>query len=413
MTAIFNNKKYIIYTCISMVLLVVLLSAAFILKLKGDDRIGRLYSELGAQRWQGEDDSYAQASIFFSEYENIGMTEINEYRNSINQKLYDDAYMEKGDTTAWIDAFSGEKEIEISKGQSSLKVRAYFVGGRFFDIHPIPLKGGSYFDEDDRFSVVLDDYTAWSLFGSSDIEGLDVSINDRLFSVAGVVERSEDEVYNEAYGNYYAIYVPYEAFLTGKSEENDSEDSGNSLFTSYVPESMLPPINCYTIVAIEPITDYTLNLLLSATGLEETLETKDDDKKGSSESFGSKEPVSNTHRFELLNLYKSMGKDKYFMMKTNPLQYPYWENVARFELHRQVNRLAFITWLVSIASVILIAWIVVSIRLIVKMSPKEDKRHSVEYVSESIKAEADNSNTEVDLSPELRSGDNSGNTVTE
>ena len=363
-----------------MISLVILLSAAFYIKLQSADRVARLYSEQAGERWQGSDEYYAEASIFFSKYENIGISDITEYRNSINQKMYEDAYMEKGDDSAWIDAFSGEQEIEIAKDDSTLTVRAFFAGGHFFDIHPIPLKGGSYFDKDDKFSVVLDDYTAWSLFGSSDVEGLEVTINDRLFRVAGVVEKSEDETYREAYGNYNAIYVPYEAFLTGKPGGGSSDDDGNSSFGSSDPESFLPPITCYTIVAVEPITDYTLTLLASATGMEESLKTKDEEK-GSDEVFDSKEIVSNTHRFEMLNLYKAMGKDKYVMMKTNPIQYPYWENVARYELHEQVKRLALITWLTAISAVILIVWIVISIRLIIKVTPREVKRHSV-YIDE-------------------------------
>ncbi len=378
MTAIFNNKKYIRYTCISLGLLVILLSFAFYIKLQSDDRVARLYSEQAGARWKGGEDSFAEASVFFSEYENIGMSDITDYRNTINQKLYDDAYMEKGEKSAWIDAFSGEEEIEIGKDDSTLKVRAFFVGGHFFDIHPIPLKGGSYFDKDDKFSVVLDDYTAWSLFGSSDIEGLEVTINGRLFRVAGVVEKSEDEIYSEAYGNYNAIYVPYEAFLTGKSA-GEEQDKDADTFTTQDPQSFLPPVTCYSIVAVEPITDYVLSLLSSATGMEETLQTKDEEK-GSSESFGSREIVSNTHRFETLNLYRSMGKDRYIMMKTNPIQYPYWENVARYELHEQTTRLSLITWLIAVSSVILIVWIFITVRLIIKVSPRESKKHSVDIV---------------------------------
>ena len=68
------------------------------------------------------------------------------------------------------------------------------------------------------------------------------------------------------------------------------------------------------------------------------------------------------------------------MMKTNPIQYPYWENVARYELHEQTTRLSLITWLIAVSSVILIVWIFITVRLIIKVSPRESKKHSVDIV---------------------------------
>lgn len=61
------------------------------------------------------------------------------------------------------------------------------MGGNFFDFHPIRLLSGNYISPDDLMKdrVLLDEDTAWLLFGGTQLEGLSFKIDGVPFVVAG------------------------------------------------------------------------------------------------------------------------------------------------------------------------------------------------------------------------------------
>ena len=87
------------------------------------------------------------------------------------------------------------------------------VGGDWFYFHPMTLRSGSYIREDDLVhdTVVLDEETAWRLFGGMDLNGMTVRINDIPFTVVGVVKRENDFATRAAYSQDAVIYMHYDA----------------------------------------------------------------------------------------------------------------------------------------------------------------------------------------------------------
>lgn len=75
-----------------------------------------------------------------------------------------------------------------------MTVTAVGAGGNYFLFHPLTLLSGGYISDEDYMAdrVVLDAQTAFNLFGSSDVAGMEVTINGRTFPIAGVVQSESD-----------------------------------------------------------------------------------------------------------------------------------------------------------------------------------------------------------------------------
>ena len=210
---------------------------------------------------------------------------------------------------------------------------------RLFLVHPIPLLNGNYInpvekaseigDGIDPFQVVLDENMAWNIFGSVNVEGMKIWIGGRVFTVMGVVEASQNKTEEMAYGNYDAAFIPYSAFALMDKKVN---------------------INCYEAVLPEPIKDIVVDPEEEASGTEVR----------SSLSFGKRELVENTDRFGISSIWKYLKNKKYMSMKTTEIAYPFWENVARFEMERAggIFKLCCILLILPVVSVlVLLGWL--------------------------------------------------------
>ena len=242
--------------------------------------------------------------------------------------LSEDSYLDTttaSETRLFIDAYSGFTEMSVEKDDNQITGKIYGVSDDFFLIHPIPLLSGNYMnpvekttligDGRDPFQIILDENMAWNLFGSVDVAGLKVWLNGRVFTIMGVVEASQNKTEEMAYGNHDAAYIPYRAFKIMKQEVS---------------------INCYEAVLPNPIKNYAYNTLSKAVGIniDDEENDTDNDSVRSTLSFGDMEVVENTDRFSVPALYKYLKNKKYMSMKTTEIAYPYWENVARFEVER-------------------------------------------------------------------------------
>ena len=121
------------------------------------------------------------------------------------------------------------------------------VGGDFFLFHPLPLRSGSYISNRDFTydRVVLDEELSWALFGSYDVAGQTVWIQNEPYVVAGVVSREKDKASGKAYADGAGMFISYSAMrhITGGEENTD------------------PSISCYELVMAEPITGFGLRKL--------------------------------------------------------------------------------------------------------------------------------------------------------
>ena len=222
---------------------------------------GELLSQQAAERYQGEaEQRFAQASAFFPLGSEKGISDIYTFRSAMDGKLLDVSLeAAEGAPPLWFDAYSGSGELAVTGNKGSATVPALGLGGQWFSFHPLELRSGGYFTEDELMHdrVILDEKLAWQLFGSYDLAGLTVTIGGKPFVIAGVVALEEDGASSKALGEQVGrIFLHFDALqqLTG--------GDGSS------------GIDCYELVCAEPISGFTLGLLTESFQGAETVQPK-------------------------------------------------------------------------------------------------------------------------------------------
>ncbi|MCQ2421185.1 MAG: ABC transporter permease, partial [Clostridia bacterium] len=163
--------------------------------------------------------------------------------------------------------------------------------GDFFSFHPLRLRSGAYLTSRDYMAdrVVLDEEMAWALFGSVDVAGMEVTIGERSYAVAGVVCREDDFASELAYTGGPGMFMSIEALRLLQEV----------------------PIDCYEVVLPDPISGFA----------KKTVEDKF--------PVGNGIVVENSSRYSLVNLGKVLLDFGKRSMNTHAVIYPYWENAAR------------------------------------------------------------------------------------
>ena len=138
--------------------------------------------------------------------------------------------------------------------------------------------------------VVLDEETAWKLFGGTDLTGMSMTINGQPFVVSGVIAREDDFATKKAYSGEGGIFLSYSA-LSRLLEETT--------------------VTCYELVMPDPISGYARNLVKE------------------NFSVGTGDIVENSSRYTLGHLWEVIRDFGNRSMRTNGVMYPYWENAAR------------------------------------------------------------------------------------
>ena len=167
---------------------------------------GALITQSAADVWRGgSDERFAQVSAFLPVNGTIDLDSIRSFRATLEDAFVQnsifapepDAQDPSADTSArlYADAYSGSTQLSVSgKSPGSVTVTAIGVGGDYFLFHPLQLLSGGYVSDEDYMAdrVVLDAQTAFNLFGSSDVAGMEVTINGKTFPIAGVVKSEDD-----------------------------------------------------------------------------------------------------------------------------------------------------------------------------------------------------------------------------
>lgn len=258
-----------------------------------------------AKRWDTTGRS-AFISAFISKDAKINETNILELEEQIKQKLSESDALKDGNVYTY--AYSTKSTVTVSSEKETKKVEAYGVGGDFFVFHPLELLGGGYFNPDEQAHdlVVLDEDVAWGLFGSPNVEGMEIEINGIPHVISGVIKKDEGSLYDLAGNNKPSVYMSYMA-LRGIN--------GDISITSF--ETVIPNLTKgYAKKIIEGY--FHGNSDESGSGI--TNINVDND---------SIEIVENSKRFETLELFNALKEFAKRSMKKSTVIYPYWENVAR------------------------------------------------------------------------------------
>lgn len=265
-----------------------------------------LPTQSAADVWRGDsDERFAQVSAFLPVDGKLTLDSVRSFRMTLEEQFVQNSMEAPEGGKLYTDAYSGRTSLSASgTSPGKLTVTAIGVGGDFFLFHPLPLLSGSYLTAEDYMAdrVVLDAQTAFTLFGSSDVAGMEVTIGGKTFPVAGVVDRESDFASNAAL-----------ATTADASSSSGSSGSQAMIFMSYDALNALSelPIDCYEIVLPDPVSGFAKGLVAD------------------NFPIGSGAVVQNTGRFSLTSLISVIGSFGKRVMTTSGVVYPYWENAAR------------------------------------------------------------------------------------
>ena len=166
-----------------------------------------------AARWSKNHD-VAQISIFFTEDQKITEDSVKELAWKLTQALTEQAIgkdEKKSSGRELVMAYSAEGQITLNREGKTLTVNAVGVGGDFFLFHPLTLLSGQYLNTslDMKDGIVLDEDTAWQLFGSSNIVGQTVEIGGLPFYIRGVVKKPTGRLEKAAGLSQSLVFVDY------------------------------------------------------------------------------------------------------------------------------------------------------------------------------------------------------------
>lgn len=256
--------------------------------------VKELYDQQMAERWDNGGSS-SQISLFFAEHAVEDITYFKGIEQNVDKALLAASIVSEDENARlWIDAVSRNGKVTLSTNRSKIEVNVVGVGGEFFQFHPQKILSGAMFSESNlmKDGIILDEDTAWQLFGSSDVAGMQVMIGEVPHFVTGVVERAQGRLQKAA-----GLEKPV-CFLSLESLEEYGVPKGG--FT-------------YEIVLPNPIKNFALSAMQNIVG-------------ASSENIV---VMENSTRFELLRLIGVIRDFGIRSMSLKGVVYPYWENVAR------------------------------------------------------------------------------------
>ena len=297
-----------------------------------------LYDQGEGERW-GSAGSSAQISCFYGSTQGLSEEDIPELKYSLeeilkNRSLSQETLGVPESARLFALGYSGLGQVEITGNGHTFTVNAVGTGGDFFLFHPVRLLSGAYYSEDDLMKdrILIDEETAWILFGSPDCAGRSVEIGGVQHYVSGVYRQENDTLTREAGSSRSLVYISFDSlsrcgtgdFVTAAYSETSAvrEDEGLSSETGTGTSGSFgggsgtgereTRITCLETVLPNPVEGFALGIMKDAVG------------SGTGLAL-----VDNTARFRdgaLLDLF--LGFTSRGMQMTG-ISYPFWENRAR------------------------------------------------------------------------------------
>lgn len=241
-------------------------------------------------RWKDQG-NFAQYSIFFTDYVETDWEEIDASCIELRGAKEEEGIRQAVAYCSW-------ENFDLSGRGVAVKLKTMIFGGEFFLFHPLELLEGSYPDRNHgTFQVLLDEGSAYALFGSAEVTGLEVTLGRQSFIVSGVV-KGEQRLGAAQAGNWVEenqepgwVYIPYEALIA----------------------EMAPQVQCIETVVAEPVKGAGEAQL----------------RGWISQITGSYEIDRNTDRFCWKHFFENPGEIITGAMVLDRAERPYWENLAR------------------------------------------------------------------------------------
>lgn len=286
-----NKENFIRYKHICIT--VICLLAALVVRIYDVNYCKQLDSQQLAHRWS-DNNQFVQLSVFFEDQTGYSEGELYPIRNTLMQAATDVTADVDAQGRLVVDAYSFERELYLSSKQNATSVKAYGVSKDYFLFHPLKLLSGTYFTSSDEVDdgIILDELTAWKLFGAIDVAGLPVQINGNTYLVRGVVRNAEGHFSTASEETEPVIFVDFAMLAKELGEDN-------------------PLIDSYELLMANPVKNFAESKLQEAMGREDGYVLVDNTNR-----------YSYSSRFKRLKNYGNRG------MRTLKIVYPYWENRA-------------------------------------------------------------------------------------
>lgn len=312
------------------------------------------------KRWSSKELKAGYVAAYFSENDGLSEDDVTDFKHTYDSDLKSDSFESNGKNRLYVEAYSTEGEIEVTKklGGKAVKVNVTALGGDYFMFHPMQLLYGNYISGNDlmKDGVVLDENAAWHLYGSSDIVGRYVYINNESYYVTGVVKGPSGRAARKAYGGKDHIYMHFSKFAksgaggTGVSAANaggtgvDGANAGGTGVDGANENGT--KITCYEVLFPDMINNYAYNKIKNALGISsENGDSANGSSSDATDSFigisgkssvysygGSDrdlEIINMSRRFKTASLWQVLKSYGRRSMKTTGIKYPYWENECR------------------------------------------------------------------------------------
>lgn len=311
------HKKWRIALAVSAAALVLLTGAALIL---GGVRRGiaeSLPDQLAARRWDGKGSS--QISAFFAEGEGDIPGRIYSLTAAVDQAMQDASLAAPEEGRLWYCAYSTEQNMYARTERDSTTLRVSVIGGEYFLIHQPDLLCGSYLmpGGENAGYVFLDEQAAWKLFGAINVVGMPVTLGDGEYIVCGVGAVPSGTVYDEAYGQTPRAYILFDS------------PSASSVREISVYEAVLP----------NPVDGFALDVF-----------------EKNFTAGGEYTVVENSRRFTVSALWDYITHMDTLGVRTSPVTYPWWENVAQVAQYRCAALLIAEIVLYALALLLCLTW---------------------------------------------------------
>ena len=248
------------------------------------------------ERWSSGEERYAVVSMYCEENAGYDDNQIIGWARGIDSKLLESSVTPPENGRSWAYCYAAEVSVNVSGPKGNAAAETMAVGGDFAVFHRMDITYGSFFLNDDSnpMGVVLDRDLAWKVFGAENVVGMTVTINEFEFTVVGICDKRTDRgVYGYTYGTNPRMYMSYAGYA-----KVFGESPKVTLFETALPNS---------------VKSFAKNIFNSVVSV----------------SADNAVVIESSDRFSISNRYKNTKNIGYSWIKSNKIEYPYWENEAK------------------------------------------------------------------------------------
>lgn len=358
------------------------LTAALILTAAGGSAAKHREYDQAALRWSGGEGGYTQMSVFFTEDSGVDKNAIEAIKAGLRSELRSASIEQEPGKTLIPDACSAEVGTFTARGSGNTRSEALMtaVSGSFFMFRSFDLLSGAYFTDSDIMhdGAVIDSELAWDLFGSDDVAGMTLRINDVPFYISAVIAAPSDKTEKKCAGKTRRIYVSYEgaSAVSGSAPADSSSGTRSSADNkdSKVPEAMpaesisadFSKVSTYECIVPDPVKDFAKN------ALKKQLKTS---------CKGKYEMVVNTRRYDPTVRAKAFSDLSALTVKKVPVAFPYWENASRITEMR-LTFIYFARRLALVIPVLTLLWLIAKGYILLKKNKQRIKSSAAGYFTQ-------------------------------